>query len=119
MKRAQAALGDSCTFPLLQLGLAWMSLIAQRSVSPSPGPRVGGTPGRNLTRHKSFGINAGGQEITADTNLNMLHVPPGNQGPGQIPADSLNALIPQPLWFEGVPCAVGFSQMVSELEICL
>lgn len=30
--------------------LAWMSLIAQRSLSPSPGPRVGGTAGRNLTR---------------------------------------------------------------------
>ena len=29
---------------------AWMSLIAQRSSSPSPGPRVRGTPGRNLTR---------------------------------------------------------------------
>lgn len=54
-----------------------------------------------------------------DTNLNTPRVPPGNQGPGQIPADSLNALIPWPLRFEGVPCAVGFSQTVSELEICL
>lgn len=54
-----------------------------------------------------------------DTNLNMPRVSPGNQGPGQIPADSLNALIPRPLRFEGVPCTVGFSQMVVELEICL
>lgn len=37
-------------FHFSRLSLAWMSLIAQRSASPSPGPRVRGTPGRNLTQ---------------------------------------------------------------------
>lgn len=53
---AQAALltpqllGTAARSHFSRLRLVWMSLIAQRSVSPSPGPRVGGTPGRNLTR---------------------------------------------------------------------
>jgi len=53
-----------------------------------------------------------------DTNLNTPCVPPGNQGPGQIPADSLNAVIPRLLQREGVPCAVGFSHTASALEVC-
>lgn len=56
VKWAQAALlarqlfGAAARFHFSGLRLAWMSLIAQRSASPSPGPRVRGTPGRNLTQ---------------------------------------------------------------------
>ena len=47
---ARRLLGAAAHFHFSGLRPAWMSLIAQRSASPSPGPRVGGTPGRNLTR---------------------------------------------------------------------
>lgn len=56
VKRVQAVplarqlLEAAAHFHLSGLRPAWMSLIAQRSVSLSLGPRVGGTPGRNLTR---------------------------------------------------------------------
>lgn len=47
---ARWLLGAAARFHFSGLRPAWMSLIAQRSASSSPGPRVGGTPGRNLTR---------------------------------------------------------------------